>query len=323
LLDRALSGLRPYRSDNLLVGFEGNSDAGVYRLDGETALVQTVDFFTPIVDDPFQFGEIAAVNALSDIYAMGATPVTAMNIVAFPKEGMDVSVLRSIIEGGLSALSEAEVSLLGGHSVADKEIKYGLSVTGIVHPGRMIRNAGMRAGDVLVLTKGLGTGVINTAAKAGRAPPEGLEAAIASMRASNRAASLAMRETAVHACTDVTGFGFLGHLAELAENSGLSVDVEAAAGPLLPGALDCLGDGFVPGGAYSNRGWRGCMVLRDSSVSEDLELLFFDPQTSGGLLIAVAPGDLTGLLDRLASRGVAACSVGRAREGTPTRIRLV
>jgi len=323
LLDRALSGLRPFRSPDLIVGFEGNSDAGVYRLSDELALVQTVDFFTPIVDDPFTFGAIAATNALSDVYAMGATPVTAMNIVAFPKTGIDGSVLRSILEGGISVLEKAEVSLAGGHSVADTEIKYGLAVTGLVHPGRMIRNTGMRAGDVLVLTKSLGTGLISTAAKAGRAAPESLDAAIRVMTTLNREASLAMRDAGVHACTDVTGFGFIGHLAEMAVNSGLSVEVETRAIPLLPGALEYIDQGLVPAGAYANRDYRGCMVSREPSVTEEREFALYDPQTSGGLLIAVAQEGVERLLARLAERHVEAWPVGRAREGTPTRIHLI
>ncbi len=250
LLDLALAGLKPFRSPDMLVGFEGNSDAGVFRLSDELAIVQTLDFFTPIVDDPFTFGAIAATNALSDIYAMGAKPVTALNIVAFPKEGMNPNILRSILEGGISVLNAAEVSLAGGHSVADPEIKFGMSVTGLVHPGRIVRNTGMLPGDCLVLTKPLGTGIINTAAKAGCASTENLDAAIAVMLTLNKTAASVMCGIGVHACTDITGFGFIGHLAEMAVNSGVSAHIDSKLVPLIDGALGYVDMGMVPGGAY-------------------------------------------------------------------------
>lgn len=322
LLDRALDGLKPFRSPDLLVGFEGNADAGVFRLSDDLAIVQTVDFFTPIVDDPFTYGRIAAANALSDVYAMGAKPVTAMNIVAFPKEGMDPGILRSILQGGIAILKEAGVSLAGGHSVADQEIKYGMSITGIVHPDRLVRNTGMRPGDCLVLTKPLGTGVINTALKAGCASPESVEAAVKVMTTLNRDASSVMCAVGVHACTDITGFGFIGHLAEMVINSGVNVEIDTEAVPIIPQALEYAAMGMLPGGAYCNKEYRQAMVDADGSISDELEMLLYDPQTSGGLLISVAQDRVDELLKLLDARGVNGSMVGTVKMGTPGKIAL-
>jgi len=302
---------------DVLVGIETLDDAGVYRLGPELALIQTVDFFTPVVDDPYLFGQIAAANALSDVYAMGGDPLTAMNIVCFPTRTGDPEVLAAILRGGLDKLKEAGVVLLGGHSVEDPEPKYGLAVTGICHPERVITNAGARPGDLLVLTKPLGTGVITTALKAACAPPEAFRAAAETMAALNRDASLAMREVGVHACTDITGFGLLGHALEMARASGVALRFAAGAVPLLPFARDLAAQGFVPGGAYANRQHLAGHVTFDPGVPEELQMLLYDPQTSGGLLMAVATERLAALLEALRQRNVAAAVIGRAEEGAP------
>jgi selenide,water dikinase len=301
----------------VLVGIETLDDAGVYRLGPELALIQTVDFFTPVVDDPYLFGQIAAANALSDVYAMGGDPLTAMNIVCFPTRSGDPEVLAAILRGGLDKLKEAGAVLLGGHSVEDAEPKYGLAVTGVCHPARVITNAGARPGDLLVLTKPLGTGVITTALKAECAPPEAFRAAAEAMTALNRDASLAMREVGVHACTDITGFGLLGHALEMARAGGVALRFAAGAVPLLPGARDLAAQGFVPGGTYANRQYLAGHVTFDPAVPEELQMLLYDPQTSGGLLMAVAPERLAALLNALRRRNVAAAVVGRVEEGEP------
>lgn len=320
MLDRVLQGLKPFRSPDLIVGFEGNEDAGVYKLTDDLAIVQTVDFFTPVVDDPHTFGMIAAVNSLSDIYAMGAKPITAMNIVAFPKEGLDPLILRRIIEGGLSVLEQAEVSLAGGHSVDDKEIKFGMAVTGIIHPDRVVRNTGMHPGDLLVLTKPLGTGVINTALKGECASDQSVAAATRVMTTLNRAAAEAMCAVGVHACTDITGFGFMGHLAEMIGQTGVCAEIIASSVPLIEGAMDYASMGMIPGGAYRNREYRQCMVTINGQISDELMMLLYDPQTSGGLLMAVAPERLDALLFELSSRNVTASVVGCVKSQPAGRI---
>ena len=274
--------------DRVLVDYRTSDDAGVYRLDEERALVQTVDFFTPIVDDPFTYGRIAAANALSDVYAMGGRPLTALAVAAFPKE-LDVEILARIFSGGLDTLRIAGVSLLGGHTVQDQEIKFGYAVTGEVHPDRIWRNAGAQAGDVLFLTKRLGTGIIATALKAGRAPDGLVASAVASMVRLNREASEALRglpPDAVHACTDVTGFGLIGHSCEVAAASGVTLEIDTASVPVIEGVASLVA-GNIPGGGRTNAAHFGPDVRMVAEVDGNLLELLYDPQTSGGLLVSV------------------------------------
>jgi selenide, water dikinase len=293
----------------------------VYRVNDALALVQTVDFFTPIVDDPFAYGQIAAANALSDIYAMGGRPLTALAIAGFPKDA-DRAILKEIFAGGLAKLREAGVALLGGHTVQDAEIKFGYAVTGDVDPSRVLANAGARPGDALLLTKPLGTGVIATALKFGRAPDDAIDAAIRSMSTLNNAASGILARAAsgaVHACTDITGFGLIGHATEMAAASGCSIEIDAAQVPLLAGAR-ALVAGNVPGGGRTNREHFAAGVSVAPGVEEDILDLFYDPQTSGGLLIAVDAGQAADLLSSLAVVGIAARRIGRAIERAGARI---
>ena len=281
------------------MGLKGAEDAGVFRINDEVALVQTVDFFTPIVDDPRLFGRIAAANALSDVYAMGGRPVTAMNIVGFPSGEMEMSVLREILAGGLETMREAEVVLVGGHSVKDGELKYGLSVTGLVRPDRVITNAGARPGDRLVLTKPIGTGIISTAVKGSAAGEQAVAESTASMMRLNRRAAEAMIASGASACTDVTGFGLLGHAAEMAEASKVALVIDVSSVPLLTGARDYAGMGLVPGGTRANREFRKASFEAGSEIPDvDLDLLF-DPQTSGGLLISLPEEAAWQVIDRL------------------------
>jgi selenide,water dikinase len=304
----------PVSSDHrVLVDFRTSDDAGVYRLDERRALVQTVDFFTPVVDDPLAYGRIAAANALSDIYAMGGRPLTALAIAAFPKDA-DPAVLSTIFRGGLQALHEAGVALLGGHTVQDQEIKFGYAITGEVDPARMWTNAGARPRDRLVLTKPLGTGVIATAIKFGRADERIAAQAIASMVQLNRLAAdaLARFPEAVHACTDVTGFGLIGHATEMARASGCVLRIDVGAVPMLDGALELV-EGNTPGGGRTNRDHFGGGVEAPSGGADVRRIqLLYDPQTSGGLLAAVAPDAVPGVLAALADAGVAAHVVGDA-----------
>jgi selenide,water dikinase len=285
-LDRALAGVPRWADENVLIGFETADDAGVYKLTAELALVETVDFFTPIVDDAYAFGAIAAANALSDVYAMGGRPVSALSLVAYPAEG-ELAVLREILKGGAEKMREAGCSILGGHSVADDEIKFGYAVTGLVHPGRIVANAGARPGDALVFTKRLGTGVISTALKRGMAAPEHVEASIASMLRLNRRACEEMLRLEAHGCTDITGFGLLGHAREMALASGVTLELEAARVRFLPGALDYARAGAVPGGLRNNREFASCAVAMAPGLPREIEDLLYDPQTSGGLLISL------------------------------------
>ena len=303
---------------NVLVGFDTADDAGVYRLTPDLALVQTIDFFTPIVDDPFTFGAIAAANALSDIYAMGGTPLSSLSVVAFPANG-DTEVLEAIMLGGLSKMREAGCVVLGGHSVADPEIKFGYAVTGTIHPDRVKANSGARAGDLLVFTKALGTGVIGTALKQGIAVPAAVDAAIASMMTLNRAACLAMLEFDVHGCTDVSGFGFLGHAREMAVASVVTLEIEAARIPLLPGALDAVRAGALSGGLHNNREFVSCAVDGAENIDPLLLDLLYDPQTSGGLLISLPEDDAAALERSLPG----AVRIGRAvpRDNKPVAIK--
>lgn len=276
-----LPGVPRLKDANLLVGFETSDDAGVYKLSPECALVQTADFFTPIVDDPATFGAIAAANALSDVYAMGGRPLTAISILCYPVNG-DMEVLEAILRGGGEKLIEAGCVLAGGHSVNDEEIKFGYAITGVVHPGRVWTNAGARPGDVLVLTKPLGTGVIATALKRGIASEDHVEAAIASMLRLNRC------ELEPHGATDITGFGLIGHAREMALASNVTLEIDTNAVPLLPGALRYAAEGAQPGGLKNNREFAGDCVRARGVIPAELEALLYDPQTSGGLLLSVA-----------------------------------
>jgi selenide,water dikinase len=299
---------------NLLVGFETADDAGVYRLTPELALVQTVDFFTPIVDDPFTFGAIAAANSLSDVYAMGGTPLTALSILAWPG-GNELGDLEQVLLGGAEKMREAGCVIVGGHSVNDPEIKFGYAVTGTVHPDRVWTNAGARAGDVLVLTKRIGTGVISTALKQGIASDSHVDASIRSMLTLNRAIGEALRGLEVHAATDVTGFGLLGHGREMALGSSVTLEIEAALVPLLAGALDYARRGALPGGLKNNREFVASCV----EGSSDLDDLLYDPQTSGGLLVSL-PEDAA---RQLAERYPEATQIGRVVERGTKPIRIV
>jgi selenide,water dikinase len=292
----------------------------VYLWDGGPALVQTVDFFTPIVDDPHAYGQIAAANALSDIYAMGGEPRTALAIAAFPKDGLEPGVITAVFHGGFEKLREAGVVLLGGHTIQDPEIKFGYAVTGAIDPGRLLANAGARPGDVLLLTKPLGTGVIATAIKFNRAPDDVVEFAVASMRTLNKAAADALRAISdVHACTDVTGFGLIGHATEMAAASRVTVNVSAADVPILKGAFT-LALQNTSGGMTSNREYFSPGVVLGGGIDPALEALFYDPQTSGGLLVAVGAASATLALDALRAHGVAAAKIGGITEFSETRV---
>lgn len=302
-LEQALSELHIRPDPNLLTGFQA-FDKGVYQINQELALVQTVDFFTPIVDNPYRYGQIAAANAVSDVYAMGGRPVTAMNIVAFPCGRLNISILRDILRGSIDKLNEAETTLVGGHSIEDDEIKYGLSITGVIDPRKIIHVRGAMAGDQLLLTKPLGTGIINTAIKAGLASPAVVAKVEAEMATLNRKASEVMRQFPVHACTDVTGFGLIGHLAEMIAGLPLGAVLDSREIPYFPEALAFAEEDVLPGGANSNRKFRDAMVVWSASVPVAVTDILYDPQTSGGLLMAVAPAHATALLQNLHQEGV-------------------
>lgn len=308
-LSQVLRQLPKISDENLLVGLETSDDAAVYRLSDELAIIQTVDFFTPVVDDPYTFGQAAAANALSDVYAMGGRPLLALNIACFPN-CLPVDVLGKILAGGADKVREAGAIIAGGHTVQDDEPKYGLAVTGVVHPDEIITNAGARPGDLLVLTKPLGTGIIATAVKAELAPPESRTAAIAAMCALNKEAAAAMREARATACTDITGFGLLGHAAEMAEAGGVSIILHRRAVPLLPGTLELAAMGMIPAGAYSNREHLGGRVSFAAQIPAAARLTLYDPQTSGGLLIALPAERAPRLTGELAEKGMAAAVVG-------------
>jgi len=316
-LRAVLDKLPAQTNADLLVGFDTSDDAGVYRISPDTALVQTVDFFTPMVDDPFTYGQIAAANALSDVYAMGGKPLTALAVVCFPQDG-DMEVLGRIMLGGLAKMSEAGCTVVGGHTVRDTEIKFGYAVTGLVHPERIFTNTGARAGDILILTKPVGTGVITTALKQGKALPAWIEAAAQSMTTLNKtAAAIVADHQGVHAMTDVTGFGLMGHGRELAMGSGVALEIETERVPKLDGALGSIALGAVPAGLLANRAYAECVVsIGDGhSVNEAVETLMYDPQTSGGLLISVAPETAQSLLASLRHADVGAEAIGRVLSG--------
>ena len=318
-----LSKLPKQTDPNVLIGFDTADDAGVYRLTDDLALVQTVDFFTPIVDDPFTFGQIAAANSLSDIYAMGGRPISALSIVGFPDSGTDVRILERILRGGLAKMQEAGCAVIGGHSIGDEEMKFGYAVTGVIHPKRILANSGARAGDRLILSKRIGTGVISTAVKRGAASGESVNASIASMSALNRAAGEAALEFEVHAATDVTGFGLLGHAREMAAASRVSLTLDHRQVDFLPGALEDSRRGFLPGGLKRNIEFLSRCVEFAEGIAEEVRNLLFDPQTSGGLLLSAAAGDAPRLLERLAERGVSAKAVGEVIPKTSPLLRVL
>jgi selenide, water dikinase len=319
-----LHSLPPFAHPDLIVGTETSDDAGVFRLRDDLAIVNTVDFFTPIVDDPYTFGQIAAANALSDVYAMGGEPRTALNIVAFPKGKLDLEVLTEIIRGGSERVRAAGAVVIGGHSIIDEELKYGMAVTGVVHPDRVIRNVGVQPGDALVLTKPLGTGIVSTGIKRRRASNATVRAAVASMVALNDRASAVMRSMPVHACSDVTGFGLLGHAFEMASGSGVTIVIESKSLPLLPGARRLAQQGCLTGGCRRNRDYLRNKTAIDRSVRDDLIEIALDPQTSGGLLIAVPANHVDGLVDKLRSSRVdTAARIGYATAVQDVSVRLI
>jgi selenide, water dikinase len=354
-LDKVLGKLPRQQDPNVLVGFDHADDAGVYLISPDQALVQTVDFFTPVVDDPYIFGQIAATNALSDVYAMGGKPITALAHVCFPEKA-ELEILERILAGGLSKMIEAGCTVIGGHSIRDEEPKFGYSVTGLIHPQKVLANKGAKPGDVLLFTKALGTGVISTAIKKGQADQSWIDAAVQSMTTLNkhaaevitgdkattnrvghgfsRADSAAVPERAlapegttngsfaVHAMTDVTGFGLIGHARELALASDVSLTIHAGRVPLLEGALECVRAGHIPGGLKNNRDFAECLVEYDDQVPEDVRALLFDPQTAGGLLISVAENDAERLIQAFANAKVFVAQIGEVRERTKPIIRV-
>jgi selenide,water dikinase len=283
---------------------ERAEDAGVYKLTDDLAVIQTLDFFTPIVDDPYSFGQVAAANALSDVYAMGGRPLTVMNIVCFPIKTLDISILKDILRGGMEKVHEAGAIVVGGHTVEDNELKYGLSVTGTIHPAEVVLNTGAKASDRLILTKPLGTGIISTAIKGGVADASAEAEIIRSMTTLNRKAAELMQETGVHAGTDVTGFGLIGHASEMIDQSNVGIVIHANAVPFFPEARKFAEMGMIPGGLHRNRDFRAHMVTVEKSVPDYLADILFDPQTSGGLLISVSAEKADGLLGRMHREGI-------------------
>ena len=307
---------------DLLVGSATGDDAAVYRLDDRNALVVTVDFFTPITDDPYEFGSVAAANSLSDVYAMGGRPLVALNVVGFPA-ALAAEMLGDVLRGGYDKAAEANCLIVGGHTVDDNEPKYGLSVVGLVEPGKQVSNAGAQPGDVLVLTKPIGTGIITTGCKAGVAPPGSVETAVDTMATLNRAASEAMMEVGVNACTDVTGFGLMGHLTGMLRASGVSAELSASAVPILPGVAELLEQGVAPGGTHRNQAGVEDSVDWDESLTDNDKLLLCDAQTSGGLLISVAEERLSLLLEALEKHGVSTREVlGSILVGNPGHVKV-
>jgi selenide,water dikinase len=307
-----LGKLARQHDPNVLIGFETADDAGVYQLTPELALVQTVDFFTPIVDDPYVFGQIAATNALSDVYAMGGWPISALALVCFP-DGGDLKVLEEMLAGGLSKMIEAHCALIGGHSIRDDEIKLGYAVTGTIHPQQVLANSGAQVGDRLIFTKAIGTGVISTAIKRGKAELAWIRDAVRSMTTLNKAAAEVVTSSpgfAVHGMTDVTGFGMIGHAREMAIGSGVSLRFYASRVPLLEGAVECVRAGYVPGGLKANREFTKDCVEHEDAVPEEIRTLLLDPQTAGGLLISVAQKDTQRLVTALRNAGINGVEIG-------------
>jgi selenide, water dikinase len=335
VLDSVLGKLARQHDPNVLVGFDTADDAGVYRIAPDQALVQTVDFFTPIVDDPYTFGQIAATNSLSDVYAMGGRPLTALAMVCFPEKG-DFDVLERILAGGLSKMMEAGCTVVGGHSIRDPEIKFGYSVTGTVHPDRVLANVGAKPGDKLIFTKAIGTGVISTAIKKGLAKESWIAAATESMTTLNKKAAevitglqnvgtgfQARPPFEIHAMTDITGFGLIGHAREMALGSKVSLRLFASQIPLLEGALECVRAGHIPGGLKANREFADCVVGYEDNVPEEVRTLLFDPQTAGGLLIAVAETEADRLLNALLEASIGAALIGQVEQQSKPVITVV
>jgi selenide,water dikinase len=341
VLDKVLGKLPRQHDPNVLVGFDHADDAGVYKIAPDTALVQTVDFFTPVVDDPYTFGQIAATNALSDVYAMGGRPITALAHVCFPVNG-DLEVLEQILAGGFSKMMEANCTVVGGHSIRDEETKFGYSVTGLIHPERVFTNGGAQPGDRLLFTKSLGTGVIATAIKQGTAKQSWIDAATRSMTTLNKVAAeiiiavsapahvgmdsepvLSKAKGPVHSLTDVTGFGLIGHAREMTLASSVSLRFRIHEIPLLEGALDCIRAGNIPGGLKNNRDFAECVVGYEAGIPDELKTILFDPQTAGGLLIAVAAEHSPDLIGKLRAAGVPAVEIGEVLERTKPLITIV
>ncbi len=314
-LAQVLGGLpRQPINASLIVGFDNADDAGVYRINDDLALVQTVDFFTPIVDDPFNYGRIAALNSINDVWAMAGTPVTALAITCFPKEGVDYSILGEIMRGGLSVLTEFGVTLMGGHSVDSEQIMFGYAVTGTIDPKKIATNDGVRPGDALVLTKPIGTGIISTAIKLAKTTSEVAEAALHVMLTAGRDAALAMNEDGVAGATDITGFGLLGHTWEVAKASKVTIEIDSRSVPLIPGALELARAGILTRGDRLNRKYVGKNIVISNDVAPAMQSLLFDPQTAGGMLIAISPERVDGLLTKLRRSYPAATVIGGARE---------
>lgn len=322
-LAQVLCGLPKSRDERLIVGADLTDDAGVYKVSDDLALVVTIDVFTPIVDDPYTFGQIAAANSFSDVYAMGGTPICALNFTGFPEGKLALDILQQILQGGFDKAAEAGVAIAGGHSLSDDELKYGLSVVGTVHPGRIVTNAGARPGDALVLTKPIGTGIIATALRAGSAEEAWVQESVRWMTTLNRAACEAMQQVGVNACTDVTGFGLLGHLQQMLAASGVAGEVWAADVAVMPGARLLAGQGVMPGGLGRNRSHYGSCVTLASDIPGDLADVLYDPQTSGGLLLALPQARVGELVEALTSRGVPGNVIGQVTEGKPGTIRVV
>jgi selenide, water dikinase len=322
-LKKALAGLPRTFDPRVLVSSDTCDDAGVFKLDARTALVQSVDVFTPVVDDPYVFGQIAAANSVSDIYAMGGRPLTALSIIAFPIERLSPRIMNKMLQGGIDKLREAGVAVLGGHSIKDKEIKFGFAVTGVVHPDKMTVNSKARPGDLLILTKPIGTGTLSFARQIGRAPAKGLADSERSMTELNRAAAEAMTAAGVTTATDITGFGLAGHLSEIAAQSGVELEVYGAAIPVFDGVMDLIRDGVISGAVERNRDYASAFVKTQKGAGEDLETLLYDPQTSGGLLIAVRKSKAPALLAALKKRGVGhATVIGKVTRRGPGKIIL-
>jgi selenide, water dikinase len=318
-----LSGLPPQpRDKNVLVGFDTADDAGVYLLRDDLAIVQTVDFFTPIVDDPFVYGQIAALNSVNDVWAMAGTPLTALAITCFPKKGVDPAILGEIMRGGQETLNKYGVTLIGGHSVDSEQIMFGYAVTGVIDPAKIATNAGARPGDVLILTKPIGTGVISTGIKFEKTTPEIAATSVETMLTPGKFAAEAMREFAVKGATDVTGFALLGHAWEMARASKLTIEIEAGAVPLLDGALELAAAGMLTSGDKSNREYIGEDIEIDSSVDKNLVKLLFDPQTAGGMLISIPEESSTALVERLKENYQHAAIVGRVVENRDHSIKV-
>jgi len=322
-LKKALSGLPRIFDPRVLVSADTCDDAGVFKLNARTALVQSVDVFTPVVDDPYVFGQIAAANSVSDIYAMGGRPLTALSIIAFPIERLSPRIMNKMLQGGIDKLREAGVAVLGGHSIKDKEIKFGFAVTGLVHPDKMTVNGKARPGDLLILTKPIGTGTLSFARQIGRAPARGLAESERSMTELNRAAAAAMTKAGVTTATDITGFGLAGHLSEIAVQSGVELEVYGQAIPVFDGVMGLIRDGVISGAVERNRDYASAFVKTQKGVGEDIEALLYDPQTSGGLLIAVRKSKTPALLAALKKRGVRhATVIGRVTRKGPGKIIL-